>query len=198
MTVNSFTLKSNGGLFREIRTECEVFQPHDPVHITPAQRAALRSEKCIAVWDTGATGTVISQSLAQKLGLQPTGFAVINHAQGTSRVPKYIINIVLPNSVGFAIKEVTEGILSNCDVLIGMDIIAQGDFAITNVNGNTTFFPSSFHQSKKSTLQHRTLQFHHLPRSRLSNQRRLEETTHAHVDPVRNTRIVVANKETCK
>jgi len=139
MTVNSFTMKSNGGLFREIRTECEVFQPHDPLNITPTQRAALRSEKSIAVWDTGATGTVISQTLAQKLRLQPTGFAVINHAQGTSRVPKYIINIVLPNNVGFAFKEVTEGILSNCDVLIGMDIIAQGDFAITNVNGNTTF-----------------------------------------------------------
>lgn len=46
---------------------------------------------------------------------------------------------MLPNNVGIAYVEVTEGDLMGEDVLIGMDIITRGDFAITNVGGKTTF-----------------------------------------------------------
>jgi uncharacterized protein YchJ len=34
---------------------------------------------------------------------------------------------------------VTEGTISGGDVLIGMDIITRGDFAVTNSDGRTTF-----------------------------------------------------------
>ncbi|MDR3184029.1 MAG: SEC-C domain-containing protein, partial [Prevotellaceae bacterium] len=42
-------------------------------------------------------------------------------------------------SIGFAALRVTEGVLSDFDVLIGMDIITQGDFAISQSEGNTKF-----------------------------------------------------------
>jgi len=34
---------------------------------------------------------------------------------------------------------VVEGIPNSCDMLIGMDVINHGDFAISNFDGKTTF-----------------------------------------------------------
>jgi len=51
----------------------------------------------------------------------------------------YIVNILLPNRVGFPMMQVTKANLgASNDILIGMDIISQGDFSITN-QGNTVF-----------------------------------------------------------
>lgn len=67
-------------------------------------------------------------------------------AGGVVPTETYVVNIMLPNGVGFANVTVTRGLLSDgADVLIGMDIITRGDFAITNKDGNTVFsfrFPS--------------------------------------------------------
>ena len=49
------------------------------------------------------------------------------------------MNIRLPNGVGFSGIRVTLGELGDADMLIGMDIINQGDFAVTNSNGKTKF-----------------------------------------------------------
>ena len=49
----------------------------------------------------------------------------------------YLINISLPNGIEFASILVTEGLLSDTDVLIGMDIISKGDFAVTAFGGDT-------------------------------------------------------------
>lgn len=57
----------------------------------------------------------------------------------------YLVNIALPNKVAFQNLEVTHLQLAGADLLIGMDIISRGDFAVTNVGGITTFsyrFPS--------------------------------------------------------
>jgi uncharacterized protein YchJ len=63
----------------------------------------------------------------------------VHTASGTDIVNTYLINIGLPNKVRFALVPVTEAQLSGTDVLIGMDIISVGDFAITNKDGKTTF-----------------------------------------------------------
>lgn len=59
----------------------------------------------------------------------------------------YLVNIYLPNHVVFEQVHVTCGKLNGpFSILIGMDIISTGDFAITHPNGKTkmTFsFPSS-------------------------------------------------------
>jgi hypothetical protein len=50
------------------------------------------------------------------------------------------VDIGLPNGVCFQNIVASEGALfNNFDLLIGMDIIQAGDFAIANANGNTTF-----------------------------------------------------------
>lgn len=52
----------------------------------------------------------------------------------------FLVNIFLPNNVGVPQMTVVKGrIAGNADVLIGMDIITLGDFALTNQAGNTVF-----------------------------------------------------------
>ena len=47
--------------------------------------------------------------------------------------------IWLPNKVHIPEIRVTEGAIADVDVLIGMDIICMGDFAVTNKDGRTNF-----------------------------------------------------------
>ena len=52
----------------------------------------------------------------------------------------YLVNIRLPNQVGFLQWRVTKQDLpSKTDVLIGMDVIGVGDFAVTHKDGKTVF-----------------------------------------------------------
>ncbi len=97
-------------------------------------------EEFVATWDTGATNSVITQRVIDACGLKPIGTTAVSHAQGTTDdVEVFLVNIGLPNGVAFPALRVTRGELRGTDVLIGMDIIAQGDFAVTNRDGNTKF-----------------------------------------------------------
>lgn len=50
----------------------------------------------------------------------------------------YLVNIGLPNGVGFAGLQVSCCVLAGgVDVLIGMDIIGSGDFAVSMHDGKT-------------------------------------------------------------
>lgn len=92
------------------------------------------------LWDTGATNSVISQAVVDKCGLKATGALRVYHAQGsTEAVPSFLVNIKLPNDVEFPGLPVSLGNLSGTDVLIGMDIIGSGDFAVTHRNNRTKF-----------------------------------------------------------
>lgn len=130
----SFTLKAKG-ILRVLQTECGVCKAFDPL----SGEVHPKIEKFIGLWDTGATGTVISNECAEKLDLKPISKTKVYHADGESIVNVYLINIFLPNQVAFPFIKVTEGKLNGTDLLIGMDIISKGDFAITNF-GNETIF----------------------------------------------------------
>ena len=84
--------------------------------------------------------------LVQRLGLTPTGQVEVNHAGGVSQLPTYVVNLLLPNNVGIVGVVVTElQTAPDFGAIIGMDIIARGDLAITNVGNRTTVsfrFPS--------------------------------------------------------
>jgi len=53
--------------------------------------------------------------------------------------PTYFISIGLPQKVGIPQLRVLSGEVKDADVLVGMDIIGAGDFAVTNLNGKTVF-----------------------------------------------------------
>jgi len=132
---NSFT-KNFKHIVNAIVTDCEVCEAFD--YNIPYEKYP-KFEKAKALWDTGATNTCISKKLALKLDLQARGLAEMYHADGVAIVPTYFIGILLPNNLGFSSIEVLECDLTGTDILIGMDIISQGDFAISNFDGNTFF-----------------------------------------------------------
>lgn len=94
-----------------------------------------------AVWDTGAMGTSISRALAEELQLDKSGVIEITGVTGTALCSKYLVSLHLMNGIVIPELEVSdcEGNIG-CDVLIGMDVITLGDFAINNIGGQTTFF----------------------------------------------------------
>ena len=94
------------------------------------------------IWDTGASCTIINTRIISELNLQPSGKMIVRAVGDSGKVNEYLtdtflINIVLPNKVTVIGINAAKGEISGADALIGMDIIAVGDFAITNVNGHT-------------------------------------------------------------
>ena len=132
----AFTIRY-GGRVNVLKTEIGIFLP---VSREEMERMTPKVHPCVAVWDTGANGTVITKQVADELGLKPIGITEVYHAQGKGLTNEYLVNVALLNGVIIPGVRVTEGILAGCDVLIGMDIIAMGDFAVTNANahGGTT------------------------------------------------------------
>ena len=100
-----------------------------------------------ALWDTGATNTCISDNVVKALNLVPTGKGEIHTPSGSKIVNTYLVDIYLPNKVKIAGTVVNGTDIGDqgIDLLVGMDIIALGDFAISQYGGVTTFsfcFPS--------------------------------------------------------
>jgi len=128
------TTKSPRGLFREIISPAKIRIPlvykslnHDYI-------------ETYALWDTGATNSVISTELAERIKLPIIDKAQTTGVHGTNEVNVYLLDFFLMNNIAFNNRKVTSGKLSYKDgvdngkdigILIGMDIIALCDFTIT-------------------------------------------------------------------
>ena len=134
---SSFTVTAVGGLLRELVTDCKACAAFDPTATPQLQRPPLEAFK--ALWDTGATASVITQTVVDKCGLKPTGMAVVHGVHGEATVETYLVNLWLPNNVGVQDLKVTLGQIKGADLLIGMDVITNGDFSLTNAGGVTVF-----------------------------------------------------------
>jgi hypothetical protein len=128
MQPTAFTVKSNAGIINQLVTLVDV--------VVPNTKNAFQVK---AIWDTGATATVITENVVKALGLVPTGMSNVNTANGVAVQNTYIIDVVLPT--GLMVKDVTVtgamALSGGCEVLIGMDIITLGDLSITNYKGST-------------------------------------------------------------
>ena len=131
----SFTVKCANGLLPHLAAPCHVSKAFNPANGVPDYpRIAFD-----AMWDTGATKSVITQRVVDALGLKPirSGFTQGAHGMGTSKA--YVVNLYLPDKI--SVSELTV-IGTNpgdvwWDVLIGMDLISTGDFSVRRVNGKT-------------------------------------------------------------
>ena len=94
----------------------------------------------VAVWDTGAVASAITKEVATKLALRQMGWKTIEGVTGNAVGKTYLIALSLPNGILIPELEVADcdGNIG-CDILIGMDVISMGDFAICNKGGTTTF-----------------------------------------------------------
>lgn len=132
-----FTTKANG-LARELANQVYVSEAHEP---SPDTQEPIK-RPYTAIWDTGATNTVICRRVVQELNLQPSGRVTCEAVGAGDQIHCYetdtfLVNIHLPNNVTIIGIKVSEGSVGGGDVLLGMDIIINGDFAVTNYNGLT-------------------------------------------------------------
>lgn len=153
-----------------LNAEVGVSEPFIPPSDVKNITVSVEIKKYKAIWDTGATHSVITRKIVQDLNLKPVGMTIVHTANGETHQKQYIVNFYLPNQVMFVMLKVTEAPLHQTDILIGMDIISQGDFCISNFLRKTvlTFrMPScqEFDFAKENTLAR-------LPRS---ERRRIEK-----------------------
>ena len=132
--VHSFT-RNYGELRNRLITKCRVSAARSP----EGKETASPVLEFDALWDTGATASVITEAVASALELVQEGSSRVFHAQGSAIVPIYFVNLGLPNGVTVEGVKVSQGSFLGCDVVIGMDIMNQCDFAMTNRNGKTVF-----------------------------------------------------------
>ncbi|MDO4367687.1 MAG: SEC-C metal-binding domain-containing protein [Bacteroidales bacterium] len=114
------------------------------VILSPIEVSDLKTGKAIAtqaIWDTGATNSVITASCARKLGLMPVSRIPVRGVHGIMDANVYFVHLVLNNKQIMMDLKVTECTELSSDkstgMLIGMDVISQGDFAISNYQGHT-------------------------------------------------------------
>lgn len=131
----AFTIKANGRVDRII-TEITVLPAFDPKAPPDPVPVGVKTQ---ALWDTGASTSVLSGDLVKSLGLQASGATKVNHAGGASTSPTYVVNFQLPHAVGVAgiIASEFQAAPNSFGAIVGMDVICHGDFAITNVSGQT-------------------------------------------------------------
>lgn len=104
-------------------------------------RSNGKSIDVTGVWDTGATRSCVSHNVIKQLS-PPKGNSIITATpSGRSKQNTYTVNVELPNQVEINDLVVidTEIGSQGFDMLIGMDVISQGDFAISNYKGQTIF-----------------------------------------------------------
>jgi predicted aspartyl protease len=135
MTTKAFTKQENN-IVLTLESECIVSAP-----FKTGVKGLKYPEtwKVIAQWDTGAACSVIANRLAEDMELVPVGTGNICTANDSVVVKLYDINITLPNGVTLPCRRVYSSNLEDIEILIGMDIISQGDFAVTNKDERTKF-----------------------------------------------------------
>lgn len=122
----SFTI-TYSGITHRIKSDAFVSKP-----------GSVDKVKLNALWDTGATQCVISESFAEQIGLTKVSEATMNHAGGSSKVNVYIADIELLNKVIVRdVKLLSTKSINDFDMIIGMNVITLGDFCITNKDRRT-------------------------------------------------------------
>jgi len=109
-----------------------------PVNLYPVQLNTAAFLSTDAIWDTGASMSVVTPEIKNKLKVSPIDKKTIAGVHSTQIVDIVFITLELPNNV---IKKNIEvavcNIPSNVGMILGMDIIALGDFALSHGNDQT-------------------------------------------------------------
>ncbi len=126
----AFTIKYDRKI-NALFTDIFISEAFDP-KLAPVGNQQPKPSAFKAIWDTGATASVITQKVVSILGLQPIDQVKSHTVAGSVKTNIYAVSMLLPNHVKVPNILVAEGKMSEMDVLIGMDIINQGDFAVTN------------------------------------------------------------------
>lgn len=146
---NAVTIRYEG-LTSRIISEVKVFPGFDPAEFPQVPDRVFEGR---ALWDTGATNSLITSAVVAQLGLVATGRVNVSHAAGISEANTYVVSLMLQNNVlvgGITAVETHDGV-GDFGVIIGMDIITLGDFSITNLGGKTWM---TFRQPSRSHVDY--------------------------------------------
>ena len=91
------------------------------------------------VWDTGATNTLISSQVVDALELVPLEESLVEGVGGIVKSLAYEISLYLANDIVFKNVKALCSDIGDYDLVVGMDIIAQGDFVVSNNQGKNMF-----------------------------------------------------------
>ena len=109
-----------------------------PVHLYPIPFNASFSLSTDALWDTGASISAITPEIKDKLKVTTIDKKTIASVHSTQVVDIAYITVELPNNViKKNIKVAVCNITLNIGMILGMDIISMGDFALSNGNNQT-------------------------------------------------------------
>lgn len=104
-----------------------------PCQVLITNPATNESGIAIAIFDTGATRSVISKRVFEHLKLRKFEDELLTSATGQSIVPFTVIDLSLTKTFIFTrLKVLVSPLPDGVDMLIGMDIMAHGDTRITN------------------------------------------------------------------
>ena len=81
----------------QLKSEVDVSDYTKSDHSQPANEQQIEKKSCVALWDTGATGTVISPKIIAALGLPTIGEINVWGVNGPSRTTLHVIYLWLPN-----------------------------------------------------------------------------------------------------
>lgn len=126
--------KEYGRRVSTIVTEAFLFPNFKPGTLPP-----LKYYTENAMWDTGAECNFIDVDVAEAMELIPNGKKWARGIGGEKLCDVYQISIGLPNGRILHDVEVYCEELGECDVLLGMGIITETDFLITNKGYKTVF-----------------------------------------------------------
>ena len=93
----------------------------------------------LVVWDTGAEHTSISMEVVEALQLKPKRTISVAVLGGDTKVNIYEVAVGLPNGKLYHNVEVFGAEIDEYAALIGMDLITETDFVITNKDNKTIF-----------------------------------------------------------
>jgi hypothetical protein len=102
--------------------------------ITPATVMDLKKKKKLkvqALWDTGATNTMVSKKVAAMLSLKKTGETSVRSFAGEKSVSEYYLRLLLAGGFAKDLQVLEMSQIVGADILIGMDVIGYGDFVFT-------------------------------------------------------------------
>lgn len=119
-----------------IVTECYVYAATSLTHSDRIKRVKITR----TLWDTGASVSLISARVAKVLGLTSIGKSgVSGYNEGIDVKDTFLVHIGLPTGDIITNIMAMEFESDEYDVVIGMDVICNGDLAITNKGDKTTF-----------------------------------------------------------
>ena len=133
----AITIRGDGGKLRELRSQLRVGPPLSDYSKPPPLDQL--TDAVWAIWDTGATGSVITQPIVDTLGISPITYTYVHGVNGTVLRPVFLVDFHFTDmQTGITGLNVTLGDLpGDAKALIGMDVITTGDFAISNKGGVT-------------------------------------------------------------